>query len=178
MPIYTKTGDRGETSLFGGKRVPKNDPRVISYGTVDELSSFIGLTIAKTKKKPTLELLTLIQTDLYEIMAYLANAPMKLETLQNHTELFEKTIDKITRKLPELRSFILPQGSELASLMHVCRALARRCERNLVAFKNTSKKAGQQEKNIVQYLNRLSDLFFTLARQASEKEIKVKTFGK
>ncbi len=175
--IYTKTGDKGTTSLFGGRRVPKNDPRVISYGTVDELTSFIGVALAKTKRKQTKELLTTIQTDLYEIMAYLANAPMKLESLQSHTVMFEATIDDITKKLPELRSFILPQGGELAALLHVCRALARRCERNLVAFKRTTKSARQHEKNIVQYLNRLSDLFFTLARQAGKKEIKVKTFG-
>lgn len=250
--IYTKTGDKGTTSLFGGKRVPKNDLRVISYGTVDELTSFIGLAVAKlNQQKTTLssgsltnwhsgketpgpsassiarsfgpvkshkkrgvdpggveppppgltdlmphrsgptqgalsqiktlqsteKLLTTIQTDLYEIMAYLANAPMKLESLESHTALFETTIDDITKKLPELRSFILPQGGELASLFHVCRALARRCERNLVAYKRASKSTRQHEKNIVQYLNRLSDLFFTLARQAAEKEIKVKTFG-
>src|SRR5688500_7253323 len=119
MAIYTKTGDDGTTALFGGKRVLKKDPRVISYGTVDELSSFIGVALAKTKRKKVRTLLTMIQTDLYEIMAYLANAPMKLENLESHTQLFEETIDDLTARLPELRSFILPQGGELAAYLHV-----------------------------------------------------------
>lgn len=174
--IYTKTGDKGETSLFGGKRVPKNDLRVVVYGTVDELTSFMGLALAKSKKKATKELLTVIQRDLYEIMAYLANAPLRLDSLTERTVLFERTIDKINKKLPELRSFILPQGGELSALFHVCRALTRRVERNLVAFIKKTKRAGQKEKNILQYLNRLSDLFFMLAREAAEKEIRVKTF--
>ncbi len=176
MPIYTKTGDQGETSLFGGRRISKADIQVDAYGTVDELTSAIGVAIAKEKSGETKVLLSDIQKDLYSIMAYLAGAKVDIEYLSQSVKQFEQYIDLTQSKLPELNSFILPQGGEISAWYHVVRTISRRCERVLVAYSRTLKKVGDDEENILTYFNRLSDLFFIMARQKAEKEIKIKTF--
>ncbi len=156
MAIYTKTGDKGETGLFGGKRLSKSDPQVDAYGTIDELSSFIGMVISRLQSPDDRELLTCIQKDLYVIMSELSNAPVKTLSLKKSITVFEKHIDKLERSLPKLNRFILPQGGELASWFHVLRTICRRAERKVVGR--------QSHKDVVQYLNRLSDLFFMMAR--------------
>ncbi len=176
MPIYTKTGDQGKTSSFGGRRISKADIQVDAYGTIDELTSAIGVAIAKEKGKRVKIFLSDIQKDLYSIMAYLAGAKVDIEYLPQSVKQFEQYIDLAQSKLPELNGFILPQGGEISAWYHVVRTISRRCERVLVGYSRTLKKVGDDEKNIMVYFNRLSDLFFIMARQKAEKEIKIKTF--
>ncbi len=172
MPIYTKTGDRGETSLFGGKRVAKSDLQVEAYGSVDELTSFIGLVIAKTVDPKQKAYLTSIQKDLYVIMSVLAGDTNKKTVSEKKINDFERLIDKIGVKLPALHGFILPQGSEISAWFQILRVICRRAERKVVLF--SVKIENLNLKIIIKYLNRLSDLFFVLARYYNkEKEIEV-----
>lgn len=165
MPIYTKTGDRGTTAVFGGKRISKADLQIETYGTLDELSSFIGLVNSKSVIRNQKLSLSEIQKDLYKIMAHLAGAKMDLGFLAVRVEEFEKQIDETDEKLTKLTKFILPGGSELSSWFHILRTSCRKAERNVVHFFSYNRTI-QQTNNLVilQYLNRLSDLFFTLAR--------------
>lgn len=158
MPIYTKTGDRGTTGLYGGKRVMKSAPVVEAYGTVDELSSFIGLVASKLKNKEDVKTLVSIQKDLYQMMAVLSGLNSTLDFLDGKVTSFEKKINDMDKKLPLLRRFIIPGGTEMSSLFHVLRVLARRAERKVVGI-STSK-----YQTTIKYLNRLSDMFFTMAR--------------
>ncbi|MBI2430881.1 MAG: cob(I)yrinic acid a,c-diamide adenosyltransferase [Candidatus Levybacteria bacterium] len=165
MKIYTKTGDKGETSLFGGKRVSKASLRVEAYGTVDELNSAIGVVLAKMENKE----LSNIQNDLFLIGTMLANPKAKIVTgLQKRVEEFETLIDRMTSKLPELRNFILPGGGTTGSLLHVARTVCRRAERRVVALSQKEK----VDRAILMYFNRLSDLLFTMARYVNHKEKK------
>jgi cob(I)alamin adenosyltransferase len=151
MKIYTRGGDMGETSLIG-ERVKKNDLRVEAYGTVDELNSFLGLVISFGGD----EKLKNIQEDLYVISAELAGGEQKI----SHDEIteLENWIDSI--ELPELKSFLRPGGSKLASFLHVARTVCRRAERKVVSI--------NVREEVISYLNRLSDLLFVLAREANE----------
>jgi len=167
MKIYTKTGDSGETGLFGGERVSKNTIRIEAYGTIDELNAFIGLTIIEVSDNSVKDLLQKIQNWLFSIGADLATPDdektKKLNVFRTPEEYYlylEKEIDKYESKLDELRNFILPGGTKGAALLHICRTIARRAERNVVAL-NSTVKIGN---NIIIFLNRLSDLFFVLAR--------------
>ena len=167
MKIYTKTGDRGETGLFGGERVSKNSQRIEAYGTIDELNSFVGLTIIEVSDKSVKDLLQKIQNWLFSIGADLAtpdNEKTKklniFRTPEQYYLYIEKEIDKYESKLDKLRNFILPGGTKGAALLHICRTITRRAERLVVAL-NSTVKIGN---NIIIYLNRLSDLFFVLAR--------------
>jgi cob(I)alamin adenosyltransferase len=184
MAIYTKTGDDGDTSLFGGGRVPKNDRRVEAYGAVDELNSFVGLALtslpdsdaeADADPDPNVDAdpgirrgLLLIQNDLFALGANLATPerndlrprPQTPDVPVARVEAMERWIDRATEELPELREFILPGGTGAAAMLHVCRSVCRRAERAVVAL-------GREETldpGIVRYLNRLSDLFFVWAR--------------
>jgi cob(I)alamin adenosyltransferase len=167
MKIYTKTGDGGETGLFGGERVSKNAVRIEAYGTIDELNAFIGLTIIEVSDKSVKDLLQKIQNWLFSIGADLATPDdektKKLNVFRTPEEYYlylEKEIDKYESKLEELRNFILPGGTKGAALLHICRTITRRAERMVVAL-NSTVKIGN---NIIIFLNRLSDLFFVLAR--------------
>jgi cob(I)alamin adenosyltransferase len=167
MKIYTKTGDGGETGLFGGERVPKNAIRIEAYGTIDELNAFIGLTIIEVSDKGVKDLLQQIQNRLFSIGADLATPDdektKKLNVFRTPEEYYlflEKEIDNYQSKLKELRNFILPGGTRGAALLHICRTITRRAERMVVALNNTVKIGN----NIIIFLNRLSDLFFVLAR--------------
>ena len=167
MKIYTKTGDSGETGLFGGERVSKNSLRIEAYGTIDELNAFIGLTIIEVSDKSVKDLLQKIQNWLFSIGADLATPDnektKKLNVFRTSEEYYryiEKEIDKYESKLDELRNFILPGGAKGAALLHICRTITRRAERMVVAL-NSTVKIGN---NIIIFLNRLSDLFFVLAR--------------
>ena len=165
--IYTKTGDNGETGLFGGERVSKNSERIEAYGTVDELNSFIGLAVTKIKSDEIKSLLIKIQNELFIVGSDLATpdtgSNKKLNVQRVPEDFFneaEEAIDQFEIKLEQLKNFILPGGSEGAALLHVCRTICRRAERRVVALnKSTSSK-----NNIIIFLNRLSDLFFVLAR--------------
>ncbi len=175
--IYTRTGDRGETSLFGGKRVLKSHKRVETYGTVDELNSELGAVIAhlKTSDKQIKKQLEQVQHDLFEIGANLANPqPKPLPWLAGRVTDFERIMDQLAEKLPELHNFILPGGSKAGSLLHVARTVCRRTERNIVALAQTE----EIDVTIQKYLNRLSDLLFTLARFFNQKERKKETIWK
>ncbi|CAN5151247.1 cob(I)yrinic acid a,c-diamide adenosyltransferase [soil metagenome] len=170
MKIYTKTGDRGTTALFGGKRVSKYDPQIEASGALDEATSFIGSAISAMSDPSDKDFLSSIQHDLYAIMGYLAGAPFKKKEIETKTHQFEKKIDEIDKSLPPLTRFILPQGSEVASRIHISRAIIRSAERRVVAYIST-KDQNDQDTSILQYLNRLSDLFFMLARKYSEKDV-------
>ncbi len=165
MKLYTKTGDKGETGLATGQRVPKTSLRVAAYGDVDELNSFIGLARCHGDDKVENKLLEEIQADLFLLEAHLSQAK-DIEPLRDvHIEKLEKAIDSTWEKMKPLTNFILPAGAEYAALMHVCRTVCRRAERTVIAL-------GEKEKvddNLVGYLNRLSDLFFALARKANQE---------
>src|SRR5258708_8510387 len=171
MPIYSRTGDKGKTSLFDGTRVLKSHDRVNTYGTIDELNSMIGVVIAHltTKNKEQKKELEKIQHDLLDIGSALATPhPMPVVGLENRPKEFEKLIDDMTKKMPELKAFILPGGGKAGSLLHVSRTIVRRAERQLVALMQKEK----VDDAIVIYLNRLSDLFFTMARYVNYVEKK------
>lgn len=159
MKIYTKTGDQGTSGLFGGQRVPKNHPRLEAYGTVDELNSWIGL-LASQWPDVADELFD-VQRALLTIGSHLASPTQTDSTLQveNILEL-EQSIDAMTAELPELRKFILPGGHQAAGTAHVTRAVCRRAERLIVAVASTE----TVDPLVIQYINRLSDWLFTLAR--------------
>lgn len=179
MTIYTKTGDKGDTSLFGGKRLSKDHPQVEAYGTIDELSSFLGLLIAKIKTKSDQNFLIETQQDLYKVMAFLAAANSPIEQLSKKVTLFEQKIDLMQSKLPALHSFILPVGTEISSMCHVVRAVCRRAEREVVTLSKTTDLDKHSVEIIKQYLNRLSDLFFVLARWYNKNaELKISLLRK
>ncbi len=165
--IYTKGGDKGETGLFGGKRVPKSSVRIEAYGTIDELNSFIGLAITEVKSEDVKKLLQNIQDQLFTVGADLAapenEVDKKHPVLRVPKEFFEDTekeIDRYDAQLKPLQNFILPGGSKPAALLNVCRTVCRRAERRVVALSETAEIGG----NIIIFLNRLNDLFFVLAR--------------
>lgn len=164
--IYTKTGDKGETSLFDGKRVPKNDIRVESYGSIDELNAYIGFLTTLNLPKELTDDLYKINFWLFQICTDLAtpiNSKLdsKIKRLSKESiEFVEKRIDYISEKLPELKNFILPGGTPEASQFHIVRTICRRAERRCVEL-------SQQEEinsNIIAFLNRLSDYLFVASR--------------
>ena len=167
MKIYTKTGDTGETGLFGGERVMKDSPRIEAYGTVDELNSFIGLTITEVKDPEVKKLLGKIQNQLFTVGSDLAtpdserNGKNKIRRVTSEFYIeAELAIDNFESILSELKNFIVPGGSKSAACLHICRTICRRAERRVVELKQTVNSV----ENIIIYLNRLSDLFFVLAR--------------
>lgn len=176
MAIYTKKGDKGRTSLGSGVRVWKDSRRVESYGTIDELNALLGvieseLSLSKKKYSKYLrEIIVTIQNDLFCIGSYLSNpANSSLIThLSKNTTIFEEKIDEMTKKMPELSNFILPGGSKIGSNLQLGRAVSRRAERNLVSLLKREK----VNRDVVQYINRLSDLFFTMSRFANHSEKK------
>ena len=167
MKIYTKTGDNGETGLFGGERVRKNSLRIEAYGTIDELNAFIGLAVIEVTDLSVRKILQKIQNQLFTVGSDLSTPDTeknkKLNINRTPEDFYlsaEKMIDEYDSKLDELKNFILPGGSKGAALLHICRTIARRAERQVVAL-NSTVKIGN---NIIIFLNRLSDLFFVLAR--------------
>ena len=171
VKIYTKTGDDGTTGLFGGGRVPKDHPRVTAYGEVDELNAMVGAARATAPAELFDEMLQEIQRDLFAIGGHLATPdPEKVrEALTKATltperiEVFERTMDQAEAELPPLRAFVLPAGSNKAAVLHQARTVCRRAERSVVALSRQD----QVPPLILEYLNRLSDLLFVLARVAN-----------
>jgi len=163
--IYTKTGDTGETSLFGGRRVPKSHLRVDAYGTVDELNAFIGLLRDSIDFIHIKSVLSEIQHRLFTIGAHLASDPQKQlptpDLFPSDIVFLEQEMDQMDEVLSELRHFILPGGHLSVSHAHVCRTICRRAERIVIAL---SASGEMVDERVVQYLNRLSDYFFILAR--------------
>lgn len=172
MKIYTKTGDKGKTSLIGGTKVFKSDLRIEAYGTVDELNSFIGLSLDHLRSHSIHNVLAEVQDRLFTIGSALACDPEKETKLkipdlhEGDVELLEKEIDKMNEVLPTMKSFILPAGHVAVSSLHVSRTVCRRAERNCVKM---LKKEIEVEDLIIKYLNRLSDYLFVLARFAAHQ---------
>jgi len=169
MKIYTKTGDKGFTSLIGGTRVAKYHLRIESYGTVDELNSYIGLIRDQDIAGHDKEILKQIQDRLFTIGSSLAADPERSKMVipdlhMQDVELLEKEIDSMNEQLPELRHFILPGGSNAISFCHIARCICRRAERITVELATNS--IVDEKVNI--YLNRLSDYLFTLARKIGD----------
>lgn len=180
MPIYTKKGDSGHTSLFDGTRVPKNNLRVDTYGTVDELNSQIGVVIAHLTDQPYEEVLRKellrIQDDLLNIGAFLADPKSTMhQTFTDYLKLqvtnFESSIDSMTDEMPPIRNFIIPGGGKIAAFLQTTRTIARRTERRLVSLFQQE----TVEKTVIMYFNRLSDLFFTMSRYVNYKEGRTET---
>jgi cob(I)alamin adenosyltransferase len=167
MRIYTRTGDKGETGLFGGKRVSKASLRIEAYGTVDELNSVLGLAGAEIQDVQIAALVRALQNELHIVEAELANPSEGTKPCIQapHVAELEKQCDLLEAELPPLRKFILPGGSRLGAQLHLARTVARRAERRVVAL--AAKEAVNPE--MIKYLNRLSDLLFLLARAANHR---------
>ena len=166
MKIYTKSGDKGRTSLATGKRVSKSDLRLEAYGTADELNSFVGLlraALSKCEGEWVEEIdvqLGWVQNRLFDVGAILAGADMPF--VEENVLRLENWMDAMDAKLPVLKEFVLPGGNEQVSLCHVCRCVARRLERGIVKWLEES---GEEMDNVVvRYVNRLSDYLFVLSR--------------
>ncbi len=171
MKIYTKSGDKGKTSLLGGKRVPKDHLRIVAYGTIDELNAHIGLVRSKIANKFTQDNLIKIQNELFSIGSNLAADSKKIKTplLTKKTIIdLEIQIDKMNEALPKLTSFLLPGGNEIVAFCHVARCICRRAERNIVKLATVE----NVDMKLIQYINRLSDYLFVLSRFLS-KELNV-----
>lgn len=172
MKIYTRKGDKGQTSLSNGTRVPKNDPRVAAYGDVDELNSFVGLALAEIRLQDVCETLRSIQSDLFAIGAQLANpdydpgkAKEKTRICEERVIEFEKLIDRYEEATGPIKAFILPGGSREAALVHILRSVARRAERSIVALAQSA----HVPDIVIKYMNRVNDLFFAMARYVNHK---------
>lgn len=178
MPIYTRTGDKGKTSLFSGKRVDKDNVRVEVYGTLDELNSVLGFSLSlmsKSSKKNTysIQLLLSVQRTLFYIGSYFADLPDTVHDIDFEKELkvFENAIDNTMSKMPKFTNFILPGGGQAGASLHVARTITRRLERLIIRLNRKHK----VEPQIIKYVNRLSDLLFALARYQNFKEGKKET---
>ncbi|MBL7717237.1 MAG: cob(I)yrinic acid a,c-diamide adenosyltransferase [Flavipsychrobacter sp.] len=165
--IYTKTGDKGSTSLIGGVRVPKNHIRIESYGTIDELNSYMGMVADSVSAEEIVAWIREIQDRLFTIGSVLATNPdkevkMKLPDVhESDVQWLEQRIDQMNEVLPEMRSFILPGGNLAGSMCHVARCVCRRAERLCVHMQQEEEYVPEL---VLQYLNRLSDFLFVLAR--------------
>ncbi|HJT47338.1 MAG TPA: cob(I)yrinic acid a,c-diamide adenosyltransferase [Nitrososphaeraceae archaeon] len=178
MKIYTKTGDKGETGLIGGKRISKSDPRIIAYGSIDELNSNIGLIISVLRKRnknmflDLIDVLVKVQNDLFIIGSDLADPTPFLErndrrplVMEDMASYLECVIDKFESELSPIKYFILPGGSIESSLLHVSRSITRRAETMVTTLSKTK----TINPAILIYLNRLSDMLFVAARLANKR---------
>lgn len=169
MKLYTKQGDDGKTSLFGGQRVGKDSPRVESYGMVDELNAALGLASTASDQEEISQVLAALQNQLFDLGAVLCTPPdtspkhIKPITAAHIMEI-EQVIDRVCAPLPPLKNFILPGGCELAARLHLARCICRRAERAIVGLSHRERVAPE----VVVWINRLSDLLFALARRANQ----------
>nr|WP_299174372.1 cob(I)yrinic acid a,c-diamide adenosyltransferase [uncultured Allomuricauda sp.] len=170
MKIYTKTGDKGTTALFTGKRVAKHHIRIESYGTIDELNSFLGLVRDQEIDEHSKEVLALIQNKLFTVGAILATEPKKENRLKiprisdEDITFLENEMDQMNEELPEMTHFILPGGHTTVSYCHIARTVCRRAER-MASYLNENEPLPN---NLLSYINRLSDYLFVLARKLSK----------
>ncbi len=162
VKIYTKTGDKGTTGLFGGKRVLKSDDQVQAYGAVDEVSSILGVVMTTQINDIDKKFITAIQQNLYHVMVALSGGPIAIDILTSHIRELEERIDTLEEDLPPLHRFILPQGTQESVWFHMARTTCRRAERHVVAW--TQEQKNTEFDVVVSYLNRLSDLFFVMSR--------------
>jgi cob(I)alamin adenosyltransferase len=172
MKIYTKTGDTGETGLFGGPRVAKDDLRIEAYGTVDELNAVLGLVRCDKLPPDVDDLLARIQNELFDVGAELATPQPEVKGIARaeaeHIAALEQAIDHYQAGLAPLKTFILPGGSKAAAWLHLARTVCRRAERRLVTLaREKANTAEAVSPTLVVYLNRLSDLLFVLARSVN-----------
>lgn len=171
--IYTRTGDKGTTSLVGGVRVPKTHARLEAYGTMDELNAQIGYLISLMEDGEDKEMLKFVQHKLFTLGSYLATDTSKMNLgteshiLPEHVARLEQAIDETDASLPELRAFILPGGSLAASVCHICRTVCRRAERRILALEEMDEKC-EIDENVKQFVNRLSDYLFILSRKLNQ----------
>ncbi len=171
MKIYTKTGDKGQTSLIGGRRVSKADLRIDAYGTVDELNSWIGLLRDQPVNESRKELLKEIQDRLFTVGATLATDPEKAvrkpipDIIQDDITLLEQAMDDMDTSLPPLRAFVLPGGHASVSYCHLARTVCRRAERLVIHLDEQS----PVDEPVIQYMNRLSDYLFVLSRKMTQE---------
>ena len=165
--VYTRRGDKGQTSLVGGKRVSKSDIRLEAYGTIDELSANMGMLIARLPDGHEKETLLRVQNNLFNVCTNLAtdqeDTPLYPSAYlpEGETEFLEQEVDSIMKELPEAQGFILPGGTCEAAQAHICRTVCRRAERRIVALAQEAKVTPE----IQEYINRLSDYFFVLAKK-------------
>ncbi|GAB1416030.1 cob(I)yrinic acid a,c-diamide adenosyltransferase [Paludibacter sp.] len=170
MKIYTKTGDKGKTSLVGGTRVSKSDARLDAYGTIDELNSFVGLLTTEDLNDNILQQLHNIQNKLFSVGSYLATdtarTKIKDASIIHASDIaeVENNIDVMDSSLPTLKNFILPGGNRASSICHICRTVTRRAERNILKLVESDIEINDE---ILKYVNRLSDYFFVLSRYIS-----------
>lgn len=166
MKVYTKTGDKGKTSLFGGTRVAKSNQQIEAYGTVDELNSWMGMLRDLSTNESEKQVLVAIQNNLFNIGSYLATSAQKLDTAklpQLHNQIIEELeqqMDKMDEELPEIRAFVLPGGHVNVSYTHIARTVCRRAERLVVSLDSEVEQIHFAQR----YLNRLSDYLFVLSR--------------
>ena len=169
MKIYTKTGDAGETGLFAGPRVRKDDVRIEAYGTVDELNAVLGLARCEPLPQPIAETLERVQSELFAVGAELATPHPKQHHMalvgNEHIEALERAIDLLDAGLAPLRHFILPAGNRGAALIHVARGVCRRAERRIVTL--AAAPDADVDARLIRYLNRLGDYLFVAARYAN-----------
>lgn len=170
MKIYTKTGDKGQTSLVGGTRVRKSDLRIDAYGTVDELNAYVGLLRDQPINDPRRDLLKEIQDRLFTIGAILASEPVRTKKQlpdlhESDILLLEAEMDKMDENLPPLRAFVLPGGHQSVSFAHVARTVCRRAERLTIALDSLE----AVDDLVIKYLNRLSDFLFMLSRKMTQE---------
>ena len=169
--IYTKTGDGGETSLGDGARLPKHHPRIAAYGTLDELSSVLGIVLSSGADGELAVLLRAIQNDLFDAGSDLCvpgAAGEKLRILASYTERLEREIDRHNESLQPLNSFVLPGGAPRAAWLHFARTVCRRAERHVCELMQIEEEKDRVNPEVLRYLNRLSDLLFVLARVAND----------
>jgi cob(I)alamin adenosyltransferase len=175
MPIYTRAGDTGSTSLFGGKNVLKCDELVDVYGSIDELNSWVGRIVSAMGDKKFISFLQHIQRDLFILGSTLAGYPSDISGLKKRVSEMETYIDTIEKTVPAIHNFILPGGSILGADIHIARSITRRVERQVVALRKNKKNVSVRYDDIIMYLNRLSDFLFMLARsentQSGKNEI-------
>lgn len=167
MKIYTKTGDKGMTSLIGGKRVPKNSARLESYGTIDELNSYLGMIRSFQIDLQVVEELVIIQSRLFDIGGNLATDPeqteikVRLGVKENDIDLLEKAIDRMDAEVPPMKYFVLPGGNQVVSFCHMARTVCRRAERRILDLSGET----IVDELVLRYINRLSDYLFILSRK-------------
>jgi cob(I)alamin adenosyltransferase len=171
VKIYTRTGDSGDTALFDGTRVSKADPRVAAYGEVDELNAWLGLAIASSADTDVRERVAAIQRDLFALGARLADPSHRIAGRVTKAAItpedvarLERWIDSFSEELPPLRRFVLPGGSPSGAALHVARTVCRRAERAMVDLGDSA-----FEVELLHYINRLSDLLFTMARAVNHR---------
>src|SRR3989344_7582308 len=178
VKIYTKTGDSGTTSLFGGKRLSKNDARVEAYGTVDELNSLLGIILAENPQAEVIKKVIRVQKELFVLGSDLST-PLEIKIkvpriTKAYITRLEKEIDQMENNLPKLKNFILPGGSKTGAKLHFARSIARRAERAIAALSSKEK----INRNAQIYINRLSDWLFVLARYVNKLEKKSEVIWK